>query len=97
MHYPRYMFVTSVPNVGRWWEVVEEEDQCTPEELESILHYTLAVTQQFDFHHDPNATTDTGIVSVPSIVLVSFQEKNNDSVSKSRLTLATSVRSYPAN
>ena len=62
MRYPRYMFVTSVSNLGRWWEVVEEEDQCTPEELESILHYMLAATQQFDFHHDPNATTDTGIV-----------------------------------
>ena len=48
-----------------------EDDECTPEERESVLHYTLAVTQQFDSHHiDPNATSETGIVSLPDIVLV---------------------------
>jgi len=86
MRYPRYMFVTPVSNLGRWWEVVEEEDQCTPEDLESILHYTLAATQQFDFHRDPNATTDTGIVSLCIIVPVNFQKN------VLRLTVAMSIR-----
>jgi len=68
MRYPHHMFVSSVSYAGRWWEVVEEEDECTPEQHESILNYTLAITQQFDFHSDPNAATDTGIVSFPDSV-----------------------------
>ena len=65
------MFVTAVLDTGSWWDVVEEDDECTPEERESVLHYTLAITQQFDFHRiDPNATSEeTGIVSLHNIVV----------------------------
>ena len=69
------MFVTAVLDTGSWWDVVEEDDECTPEERESVLHYTLAITQQFDFHRiDPNATSETGIVSL-SVSQKCFQNK----------------------
>ena len=45
------------------------EDECTPEELESVLLNTLT-TLQFEFLTDLNATTDTGIVSDLNRVLI---------------------------
>ena len=57
------MFLTFAWYAERWWEVLDGEDECTPEERESILLNTLA-TLQFEFLTDLNATTDTGIVSV---------------------------------
>ena len=51
------MFLTFAWYAERWWEVLDGEDECTPEERESILLNTLA-TLQFEFLTDLNATTD---------------------------------------
>ena len=74
MRYPGYMFLTFASYVERWWEVLNGEDECTPEELESVLLNSLT-TLQFEFLNDLNTTTDTGIVSVLDAVYCCIQKK----------------------
>ena len=63
MRYPQNMFLTFASYAPRWWEVLGVNDECTPEERESVLLNTLAPLH-FEFLTDFNASTDTGIVSV---------------------------------
>ena len=63
MRYPSYMFLTFASYAPRWWERMTVDDECTPEERESVLLNMLAPLH-FQFLTDLNATTDTGIVSV---------------------------------
>ena len=45
MRYPKYMFLTYGFYEREWWKEGDNVDErCTPEDVASVLHYSLAAT-----------------------------------------------------
>ena len=71
LHYPRHLFLTYGWYVQDWWLDEDQNLPCTAQERENVLNRTLAFLQ-FDFIKDQDMSTETstGIVRLPSFMLV---------------------------
>ena len=61
LRYPHHLLLTLGWYDHNWWLVEDRNFNCTAQERESVLPMSLSFLQ-FDFLHDRNLTTDTGIV-----------------------------------
>ena len=71
LRYPRHLFLTYGWYDHNWWLVEDQNLSCTAQERENVLNRTLAFLQ-FDFIEDLDMSTETstGIVRLPSFMLV---------------------------
>lgn len=83
IHLPQYVLITLGWNSRFWWEVEQPNLTCTAEERESVLPYTLAVSDEFfiqEGSRDINNTITPGIVSRGRSMQDSWRELGEECV-----------------
>ena len=72
--YPRYSFITYGWYAPNWWVPPSTSTlECTRANIESVLHYSIAVLQH-QYGSNDTEVTETGIVRTNSLTMIMYNK-----------------------